>query len=341
MSGPRHWIGIALGAEVSPKGSICAVCGPSRFASKRPAAEVFSSGFVDYDLCVSPAADWVCDGCARMLGGKPGDSPPPLKAAHFVVVDGQMLKPSGAELLPYVVDPPGGIQAIAWTGSRKKHASLRCGPCSPLRVEVGTEDGTAAIDVASAKDAAGVIQKIRMYATQDEVLSGNYAPQVALNLGMELYELDARITHLRGGPVLSLLVALVRRPDAPERRETVKLTETQLMAGRIVLTLGNGAPKRDPIEFWKSLVPRRVAVAANRATLWDAMQWLSEKLGTSPYAAAEAIEIVSEVDDMTSAEVLKLMREAPAFVVGVARHLAKEAREGKEANPNSVPLEAA
>jgi hypothetical protein len=158
---------------------------------------------------------------------------------------------------------------------------------------------------------------------------------------MELYDLDAQITHLRGGPVLSLLVALVRRPEAPERRETVKLTETQLMAGRIVLVLGNGAPKRDPIEFWKSLVPRRVAVAANRATLWDAMQWLSEKLGTRPYAASEVIEIVSEVDDRTSAEVLKLMREAPAFVVGVARHLAKEVREGKEANPNGVPLEAA
>lgn len=341
MSGPRYWIGIALGAEEAPKGSLCAVCGPSRFASKRPAAEVFSSGFVDYDLCVSPSADWVCDGCARMLGGRPGDDPPPLKAAHFVVVDGQLIKPSGAELLPYVVDPPGGIQAIAWTGSRKKHASLRCGPCSTYRVEVGTEDGTAAVDVAEAKAVSAVIEKIRMYATQEEVLSGNYAPQTAINLGMDLYDLDARITHLRGGPVLSLLVALVRRPEAPERREAVQLTDVQIVAGRIVLVLGNGAPKRDPIEFWKSLVPRRVAVAANRATLWDAMQWLSEKLGTSPYAAAEAIEIVSEVDDKTSAEVLKLMREAPAFVVGVARHLAKEVREAKEANSDSVPLEAA
>lgn len=272
-----------------------------------------------------------------MLGGRPGSVPPPLKAAHFVVVDGQLLKPSGAELLPFVVSPPEGIQAIGWTANRKKHASLRCGPCSPLRVEVGTEDGTAAVDVAVARELAEVIAELRVRASQDEILSGVYNPANAYALGPRLYELEDRIASWRGTPVLALLVALVRRPEAPAGEVELELTQGQRDAGRILLLLGNGSPKRDPIEFWKTLLPRRVVAAGQKRTLADAVGWLGEKLSTSPYALAEVVFIMSEMGPEEGEATLNVFRSTPALAVGIARFFAKDP---KRANIE-LPLEAA
>ncbi len=79
MNSPLHLIATALGVRaVGP--SSCSLCGESPF----PRGGSLGANFADYDLLAIPVSRDTCAGCERILGGRPGDEPPPLRTTSFL-----------------------------------------------------------------------------------------------------------------------------------------------------------------------------------------------------------------------------------------------------------------
>lgn len=324
----RHAIGATYSPPVGP--SDCAVCGKSPFASGRPTSEVLGPLFTDYDLLTDAALPMACAGCAAMLGGKPGSVPMPLRMGHFVVVDGVMHRPSGAELAAIVYDPPPGLNVVAWTATRKRHASLRCGPCTPDLLLVGTESGTVAWDVATGRALLDAVSMLRAAARQDHILTGQYPPAVILALGSSWAPAESLVATYRPSLTLDLAVALARRPETtPDQEPSMPISESYRRAAGLVLSIGNAARERDrdPIQFWSTLYPRRLAAAAQRGTLLAMVGKLAEMIRVNPTGMADAVAVVETMSDIDAAETLRLCRETPLLVIAFARQLARESKE--------------
>lgn len=323
-----HLIAVSRGVLPAQPGSTCVVCGPSPFASGREANDLLGPGFTDYDALHAPGATHECVGCCSVLGGKPGSMPMPLRMGHFAVVGGAMLRPDGAELLALILDPPADLQAIAWTATRKRHASLRCGPCSPGLLMVGAETGTIAWDVEKGRVLCAAILALRSAARQEQVLTGQYPPHVILALGSAWEPAEAIVARYRPSLALEMAVALVRRPESPTDTEIppMPLAESERRAAELALSIGQASTLReaDPIAFWATVFPRRVAAAGTRASLLDAAGWLAEKVRVNPSTMGDALTLIESMDAKQSTETLSLWRDRSLLVVAFARQISRE-----------------
>lgn len=329
MDHPLHILAAAQG--VTPgKGCTCIVCGASPFDAGRPAADLLGPLFTDYDLLQAPEATDACAGCASVLGGKPGSVPMPLRMGHFAVVAGELLRPSGAELLDLLLDPPVGLQVIAWTATRQRHASLRCGRCEPGLLMVGTEQGTVAWDVDVGRQVAAAVQTLRGAAQADHVLTGQYPPHVILALGAAWEPAEAVVAAHRPSPLLDMVCALVRRPETSTTTESpMPIAESERLAGELILTIGRASAIReaDPIAFWATTMPRRVAAAGTRPTLIDAAGWLVQQVRANPSALGEALGLIESMTPEQSTHTLDLWRDRALVCVAFARQLQRERNE--------------
>ena len=329
MTHTLHILAAARGVHHGA-GCTCVVCGHSPYDVGRPAGEILGPSFTDYDLLVAPDASDACAGCASVLGGKPGSVPMPLRMGHFAVVDGELLRPDGAQLLALLVDPPAGLQVIAWTAQRKRHASLRCGPCADGLLMVGTEQGAIAWDVAEGRVLVDAVAALRRHARIEHVLSGHYPPHAILALGAAWGPAEAVVARYRPSLILDMVSALVRRPDTTTTEEApVPISEIHRRAGSLLLDIGHASAARDAdaISFWSTLFPRRVAAAADRPTLIRAVGWLAESIGCNP---SRLTEVVVEIEAMTEAEaadILTIWREQTQLSVAFARQISRERYE--------------
>lgn len=324
----RSLIGACYAPEPGP--SRCAVCGPSPYASGRPTKAVLGPNFTDYDLLTDASAPDVCGGCAAMLGGKPGSVPMPLRMGHFAVVDGELLRPGIAELVELIYSPPAEIQAIAWTATRKRHASLRCGPCSPDHLMIGTETGTVAWDVAEGRTLIDAVAALRASASQEVILTGQYPPHVVLALGAAWEPAEAVVSRYRPSPTLELAVALARRPESTDTPEAaMPISEPYRRAADLVLCVGQSSTVRegDPIAFWAHLLARRLTSAAQRPTLLAMVGRLAQDIRAQPSLMADAVAMIEDMTEEQAAEVLRLCRDTPLLVIAFARQISRERYE--------------
>lgn len=328
---PIHTIASARGIKPSPSGSVCVICGESPYAVGRPAAGLLGPNFTDYDALQSPDAPDACEGCCAVLGGKPGSVPMPLRMGHFAVVDGELLRPDSAELLALLIDPPAGIQAAAWTATRKRHASLRCGQCSPDHLLVGAETGTIAWDVAAGRRLVEAVSTLRASARQEHVLSGEYPPHVILALGAAWEPAEAVVAAYRPSLLLDMAVTLVRRPESTTTETSMPIAESERLAGELLLSIGQASTLRDadPIAFWATTFPRRVAAAGSRATLLDAAGWLAEKVRVNPSGLGDALAVIESLTPEQSTQMLALWRDRALLSVAFARQISRERYEEK------------
>lgn len=326
MAHAIHIIAAAMGVEPGPS-SDCAVCGDSPFPEARASADVFGPNFVDYDRIHDSALGSVCAGCARVLGGKPSKTDPPLRMGHFAVVAGVLERPDGARLLELIRDPE-GVEVIGWTKTRQRHASLRAevrrGADLPIATEdevvLWTQDDNALLDA---------VQLLRRSAAPDHILTGQYPPHVIAALGSD-WELGEQVVNLyRPSGHLEIACALVRRPDNPTEAPPMPIAENEREAASLLLLLTAASPHRqkDGIGFWGALVPRRLAAAAQASqTLLDAASRLIEALQVSP-TAADTVAGVRSIESYTPEEadaVLTIWRDKPRLVVAVARMIRSE-----------------
>lgn len=323
---------LAAARGVTPgAGCDCVVCGASPYDVGRPAGGLLGPGFTDFDALRSPHSEHACEGCCSILGGKPGSVPMPLRMGHFAVVDGELLRPSGEELLALLVDPPAGLTVIAWTATRKRHASLRCGPCADGLLMVGAEQGTIAWDVAEGRALVHAATTLRQHARTEHVATGQYPPHVILALGAAWEPAEAVVARYRPSLTLDMVVALVRRPDTLTTTEeaSVPISEIHRRAGSLLLAIGRASADRDAdaIAFWATLFPRRVAAAADRPTLIRAVGWLTQAVRCNP---SQLVEVVAEVESMTGAEadeILSVWREQTLLSIAFARQISRDRYE--------------
>lgn len=324
-------IGRALGA-VANEGCACAVCGPSAFDAVRRSKDVFGPAFVDYDLVAQASAESVCEGCAKILGGKPSRANPPLRMGHFVVAGGNLDRVDGATMVATLVAPPTDIEAVGWAQSRQKHASLRCGPCTPRRLLIGCDSGT--IDWRPGRDAPLVdaVSTLRAAARQDDIITGAYPPHTIQKLGHATWSTaEAVVATYRPGLHLDLVVAMVRRPEVdPLTEEDIMVPEEYRDAAEILRPLCDESALRrdDPIRFWGELLPRRLASAASSASLVEWMGYMSEALqvATSRAEVVEALRDVADMEATAEALVLGVLRRDHRLLVSFVRIAQQEAR---------------
>ncbi len=325
----RHAIAAARGVQPG-SGCLCIVCGASPYDAGRTAKGLLGPLFTDYDALSAPDAKDACEGCCAMLGGKPGSVPMPLRMGHFAVVSGDLVQPSGDDLLALLVDPPDELEAIAWTATRKRHASLRCGRCQPGLLMVGAEQGTIAWDVDDGRALVDAVSTLRASARQEHILSGQYPPHVILALGPSWEPAEAIVAAHRPSLRLNMVVALVRRPETTTAEEgSMPIAEPERRAAELLLSIGQASTIRegDPIAFWATVFPRRVAAAGTRATLIDAAGWLVEKVRANPSALGDAVGLVESMTPEQSTETLSMWRDRPLLCVAFARQISRERYE--------------
>lgn len=325
-------IGRALGAVEDRGGSWCAVCGVSPFPSARPAAKVFGPNFVDFDLLAMAHAEDVCAGCAKALGGKPSRSNPPLRMGHFVVAGGVLDRADGAGLLACLRSPPADVEAVGWAISRQKHASLRCGPCTPDLMQIGCDHGT--IDWRAARDVAllDAVEALRSHARQDDILTGDYPPHVIQKIGLSAWQAaEAVVSARRPSLHLDLAVALVRRPDIDRTEEVMsEIPESMRAAAELLdpLCMASAERDADAINFWHALLPRRLASAASSATLAEWLGYMVEALRVT-VSRGEVVDVARRLDEMEpeeAASILSTLRRDHRLVITVTRMVGEERR---------------
>jgi len=248
---------------------------------------------------------------------------------HFAVVGGALVQPSSEELLSLLLDPPTDLQAIAWTAARKRHASLRCGPCQPGLLMVGAEQGTITWDVADGRDLVAAISILRESARQEHILSGQYPPHVILALGSTWEPAEAVVRQWRPSLALNMAVALVRRPDTTTTEAPMPISDPHRRAGELLLVIGTASTLRDqdPIRFWAEHLPRRLAAAGQRSTLIAAVGWLCQQLRVNPSNMADAVEVIEAMTDEQADETLGLWRSCHLLCIAYARQISRERYE--------------
>ena len=329
VASARHAIGAAKGAALDASGgSSCAVCGVSPFGFGRSTKSVTGPLFVDYDLLFDPSLPDVCEGCALMLGGRPSKEDPPVRMGHFAVLDGVIERPDGARLVELLLDPPSGLSVIGWTKSRQRHASLRAGLCTPDLLRVGTESSAVEWVASEHAQLIRAVADLRVKATRDAVLSGAYPSHVVVALGDSWARNEAVVAQHRPSTRLDLVVAITRRSEAALEAQPLPISEPIRLAAELVLDVSDTSNYRrdDPIRYWGTLLPRRLAAAASRATLTHALARLMEDVQPFPTAEAtvRAVDTVAGLDDEQSASVLVEWRTRPAMVLAVMKIIREE-----------------
>lgn len=331
LSLARHAIGRAKGAIADGQGSACASCGDSPFGEGRPTSDVCGPNFTDYDLLLDASLPMVCDGCARMLGGKPSKTDPPLRMAHFAVFSTGIVYPDGAQLAEILRDPPDDLAAIAWTASRQKHASLRAGLCGDGVLYVGTEGETVEWVPERDRDLLDAVSALRAHARREQVLAGDYPPHVIVALGDSWEPNEAIVTRHRPSTRLDMVCAIVRRPEVIPETNAMPIAEPQRRAAELLLLIASSSRDRDqdPIRFWGETLPRRLAAASSRPDLLTAVGRLmadTHVQATFP-GAVEAVGTVEAMEPGEAAEILNIWRAQGPIVLALTRIIRDERRE--------------
>lgn len=315
-------IGRAKGAIIVPGGSLCAVCGPSPFGVGRPTKKVLGPLFTDYDALADGSCPDVCEGCAAVLGGKPSKTDPPVRMGHIAVQRGVLLRPSGAELCALLREPD-GVEVIGWTRTRQKHVSLRCGPCSPGRLIVGTEGEPVEWIPSLHVAVLDAVAELREGATRAQILSGDYPPHVIDRIGGRWSALESTLRPYRPSTLLEMVVGIVPKPETKREPEPMAIDPTLHRAATLLLEVALGSDDRisGPIRFWSDLLLRRLNAAAAKRDLIDAVGALMEGVQCSPLSPGGARAVILADEEPTPDLILRAWRETPRLVVTLARNI--------------------
>lgn len=263
-----------------------------------------------------------------MLGGKPNRENPPLRMGHFAVRGGVLERPDAERLLGLLRAPPPDIEAIGWTRTRQKHASLHAGECSSSRLVVGTESGPLVWRPSVDGRLLDAVSTLRRAARIDDIASGDYPPHVITRLGALWQPAESVVALYRPSLHLDLALHLVRRPTTDMEIPPMPHMPVHQTAAEILLRLSDGSSYRrsDPITYWSSLLIRRMAAATEQETLQGAVGILMEKLRMDPINSSvrEAMVTVRSMPDEDADEVLAVLRTYPRQVVAICRILKDE-----------------
>lgn len=352
----RQTLARALGVADDPAGvgSRCALCGPSPFPRSGPVARGFGVGFSDWDACEDPAAPDLCAGCARLLAGRPGDEPPPLRTRTVAVVDGAIVLPDAATVWGWLLEPPPALTVLSWAVSRQRPHWLYAEACTPERLGVGSDGGTIGVEpahdgalgaaVAALRACEPGDPKQRAWCTRDEILSGRYRAATLAGRAARWRALEAIVAPRRGDPALALFLA--HCPVGPVSTSIPPITEVPVLdpldleAAQLLAALAQDSHYRqtEGLQFWGGVFARRVQRHAGRP-LAAAVSRLLEDLRVPPASpgAQAAIERLRALDTPAQQAVAQRLRERTTLLVALAFDAVRAARDARTASSSSSP----
>lgn len=312
-------IGLALGVEPG-RGGECAICGHSPFDMAGDLRKL-SPNFTDTDSLRHEGG--LCCGCERILSGRPGDTPPPLRTVSFVVVDGK-LKAAKATELWAIIEDPADCFVLSWAKSRKRHHALHAGVSTPGRMVIGSDTGPVVYMPARHGRAANAVAHLRSGFTQAEILGGAYPPTKIQRFGASEWQReDTEIAGLRGSRLLDFLVA-ARPAEPPTKEETTMVSETLHRAAELVSFVAEASELRrqDGIAFWKSWLKSRLARGFKAKNLSAAVGRLADEISCDPLALAPAMQALEKEQEEQA--LFEEIRTKPALVVALAYQKLRE-----------------
>lgn len=329
---PLHTIARALSVDESGPYD-CPMCGDSPFG---PGSKV-GQNFCDVQLLRGPGA--VCAGCSRIMGGRPGSEPPPLRTVSFAVWGRSLVTLSRADLWRALwVDPAPCV--VSWARSRKKHHSLHAGPCDGVVLRVGGDDGTILLDREQHLELANAVvgllgspTGVAPILSRDSIRTGDYsAPAVARFGAAEWERLDRVVSNYRPGSLLDLLTDCA--PLGPAPKESLPVIDPHDERASWVLArlaASSEARRGDGLTFWRGFFRHRLE-RARRMPLPDLVSRLTDALRcdvlSDDYRAA--LEWLSGASAEEAAPVAASIRARPAYLVAIAFDQLKRERTERE-----------
>lgn len=323
----RHLIAGACGVSRDVE-TRCACCSVSPFGTAGPLARTLGAGFSDWQTFQDPRADTICRGCARLLAGRPGDDPPPLRTRTIMVVDGQLQIVPWPDMWGLITMPPRGVQVVSWAVSNQKHHVLYAELCNATELRVGSDTSTIAVWPERDQPLARAVRALRRanakgkpYFTRDEIASGAYrVPAIAAYGAAAWAQHESVVAARRGDPVMALYLAHAPvTPMETERHSDMDDTDQQAVDLLAALAKSSALRISDGLGFWGSLFVRRVRRHAARA-LPDFLSRLMADLqiDTQSVGAQQAATLTRAITDTDAAALMQIIRERPELLIALA-----------------------
>jgi hypothetical protein len=316
----------ALGVAAGPgPGCRCSICGDSPYSAAGKLSAV-GEKFSAHAQLPDPEADTLCRGCERLLAGRPGSKPPPLRTVSFLVQDGTLRELRSADFWPILTSPPPGTFVASWAISRQVHHWLHARTSTASLLRIGSDHGTIEYVPDRDRELVAAVQSL-LYSpagpapllSRRSILSGDYHPSAVGKFGAaRLRDLDRVIEPRRGDPLLPLLVASAPvHNDHPE--ETAMIDPADQQAARLLACIAASSDhrRRDGKAFWSGFFRHRV----ERFKDLDLAQFVSRMLdecSCSGQDSVAAARILRDMPEETMRAVRSAISDRPALCVALS-----------------------
>lgn len=328
---------LAFAKGVAANGpSDCACCGPgSPFASAGKTADVVGPNFVDFEAFADASIDTVCEGCARLLGGKPSKTDPPLRMQSFALVRGQFRAIPRAEFWA-ILREGAAVEALSWATSMQRHHWLQAGQCSFDPVEIGSDAGTIRFHRVDDKKLVLAIEELAQRCAKQTILDGNYSCAQIASIGPRWADLEFVVQSYRGQPLLELLCWCAPVPEKREasQEKLIVIDPIDALASEILYLVAQGAGfrRRDGLLFWGSQFRQRLERCKDRP-LRDMISKLMESLEVSTLGETteKLLALMSGLTSEQATDLERAFRARPQLLVALAAQQMRDSKEKVEA----------
>lgn len=324
-----HLVAAARGVATSDVGCLCAFCGDSPFP---PTEDLSKTAPAVLATQADARATVICAGCRDVTAGKPGSDPPPLRTRNIALVDGVLSHPPLGEMRAYVSEPPAGPAVFSWATSRQKHHLLHAGVSDRRRQVWGSDSGPIEILPQVHEPVLLSIESLLAWHRRSDIENGTYsAPSIQKHGASRWSELEAAVAGFRGQRAWPLLVAMARKPEAPEPREELwgplfggGKEEVRDPIDELAVDMLEGISRtserrgEDGIGFWGGYLRSRIQRHAHRP-LRECMSRLLDECGTSATSegAAEMLSRLEAIPEAQAREVSQALRSRTALLVAM------------------------
>lgn len=302
------------------------------FRPRRPPREVLGQNFSDYIFLVP--GEVVCQGCRSLLGGKPGENPPPLRTVPVVARDDAIDYPDATGFWKTLRDPR-RVRVISWPTSRKRHHWLRAGLSDDTRLLIGTDNGCVEYKASEHKALLDAVEELLRgpggapIFPRSAITSGQYHPASIRKFGAERWRrLESIVSRYRPSLLLDLVVTVAPVSEAKDdNKEDVMLTLEEETAITILTRLAKASlyRRRYGQDFWKGFFRHRVE-RFKHFDLETMVSRLMDDLACPPTDPASLLVAreVAKMDDEKRAGVAKAIRDRAGLLVALTYDRIKE-----------------
>lgn len=314
---------------------------------------MFGVGFSDWGACESPQAVELCTGCVRLLGGRPGDVPPPLRTRTVAVCEGVFQMPTMDQVWGMLLGESDDAPSIlSWAISGQRHHILYAEPCTRASLRIGSDLGTIVLYPERDRALALAVATLRVadakghgWCMRDEILSGQYRPSAIARSASAWSQAESLVAPRRGDAILSLLVAhcpttgafpvgtqspSLEAPDMIDPLDHIAATLLESLARDSSYRITHGK------EFWGGVFARRLQRYSGRP-LGECISRLLSELDVPPVSAGASatLELLASYDAQAMGAVSTRLRDRPALLIALAFDL--QSKRKVAASPPRTP----